>query len=464
MLLGPLALTTACNEPSSTGQEPVIFDFSPTVSDVGALLYLASHPTVELLAVTLPGTGESDCEPGVRTTRFVLDLAGRSHVPVGCGRDKPLDGYRDWPLAWRAAANGLVETVDPAFPEQPVVDAEDLLAATLESVARPVTIVAVGPLTNIGATLSERPELAAKIARIVVMGGALDVPGNVEAAPAAEWNLYIDPESVRRTLASGVPVLFVGLDATNAVPWNRALLANMGFLETDVGRFEDELVSSRSLEGVYLWDELAAVVAMSPQVVTTQDIRVSIGDDGALRRDPKGAAVRVAVSAEAALATESFLKVLAGGALPTVEPLGAEEMAYLEALASAGASFDTVVARVFAESGDGGSSAPEIVNTLLGAIVDLEAGFQSIHPPSGFLERHQAMLGSLQAITGSVGDVMAALPEVGDDDELTRVFAAFEETGVAADFEAFTGLVRDIEDESLVRGGPAILAVVPDAG
>ena len=85
----------------------VVLDYSPTHSDIGALLYLASRPDVDLLAVTLPGTGEADCVPGTRNTRQLLALADLPDVPVGCGRDEPLKGHRDWPDEWRVEADKL---------------------------------------------------------------------------------------------------------------------------------------------------------------------------------------------------------------------------------------------------------------------------------------------------------------------------------------------------------------------
>ena len=79
----------------------VVLDYSPTLSDADALLYLASNPAVDLLAVTLPGTGEADCGPGVQITRALLTVAGSNDVPIGCGRNEPLIGDRDWPDQWR---------------------------------------------------------------------------------------------------------------------------------------------------------------------------------------------------------------------------------------------------------------------------------------------------------------------------------------------------------------------------
>ena len=151
----------------------VVLDYSPTLSDAGALLYLASNPAVDLVAVTLPGTGEADCEPGVRTTRSLLAIAGHPNVPVGCGRNTPLVGSRDWPDEWRTEVNRWGADMLPPVAEQPAVDAGQLLVDTLTASTAPITIVAVAPMTNLGVVLAEHPGLANRVDRIVIMGGAL---------------------------------------------------------------------------------------------------------------------------------------------------------------------------------------------------------------------------------------------------------------------------------------------------
>ena len=201
----------------------VVLDYSPTPSDAGALVYLASNRGVELLAVALPGTGESDCDVGVRTTRSLLTIAGRPNVPVGCGPNAPLVGHRDWPDAWRAEVNCWGDQVLQPVDARPALDTETLLVDTLTHASTPVTIVVVAPLTNQGVVLPAHPEFADTVDRIVILGGAVAVPGNVEASPNAEWNIYIDPEPARRVIATGIPITLVPLDATNNVPWTERL-------------------------------------------------------------------------------------------------------------------------------------------------------------------------------------------------------------------------------------------------
>ena len=85
----------------------VIVDYSPTVSDVGALLYLTQHPRVDLLGVTLAGTGESRCDAAVPNTIALLELAGAADVPVACGPSEPVGEGNEWPSEWRDAADAL---------------------------------------------------------------------------------------------------------------------------------------------------------------------------------------------------------------------------------------------------------------------------------------------------------------------------------------------------------------------
>ena len=240
--LGGCSAENAGRSTDAPSSMQVVLDYSPTLSDADALLYLASNPAVDLLAVTLPGTGEADCGPGVQITRALLTVADSATVPVGCGRNAPLTGDRDWPDEWRAAANHLGEGVLPVVEPEAVVDAEQLLSNTLRAATEPITLIAVGPLTNLGAVLAAEPALADHIDRIVIMGGAVTVPGNVEASPAAEWNIYIDPAAARIVIASGVAVTFVALDATNHLPWSDRLVSRIAALDSAAAVTVHELV------------------------------------------------------------------------------------------------------------------------------------------------------------------------------------------------------------------------------
>ena len=304
----------AANEPlispASHGDVSVIVDQSPTVSDVGALGFLAARPDVDLLAVTMPGTGEADCSPGAVTTRAVLDAAGRVDVPIGCG-DQPLDGTNAWPSAWSQAADALAEIVAPGA-EAPVYhDAESVLLEALASADTPVTIVVLGPLTNIATVLQTEPSLADRIEQILVMGGAVAVAGNVEPDLAAEWNLHAHPAAAQAVIDSGVPIALVPLDATDDVPLTAQYVAAVTSIDNDLAAVEAATLDSlASLDGMFMWDELTAVLAVQPEVATWSERSIVVKDDGSTVESPAGVAVQVAVGADAASARSLVLHAL----------------------------------------------------------------------------------------------------------------------------------------------------------
>ena len=397
-----------------TARVPVIFDYSPTLSDADALLYLASNPTVELLAVTLPGTGEADCEPGTRTTRALLKVADQADVPVGCGSNDPLVGDRDWPDEWRAAANELGDGLLPDVGAEAVVDAEQLLADTLRAADAPVTLIAVGPLTNLGAVLGNHPELSEKVARIVIMGGALDVPGNVEDSPAAEWNIYIDPEAARLVIASGVAVTFVALDATNYLAWNDRLMARIDAVDTDAAETVHALATARpSLDGFYLWDELAAMTAVNPSLVTTEAVTITVDDDGALTRDPAGYAVEVAITADTSQAMNEFVKGLNRGTAVPTTALTAAELDYVVALGGADSQFNISIGNAFRGVDEGNpdlrATASDLFSGFLEAVESFLVEVRMIAPPASLAKQHAEYIDALTVFANSRDEVMAAV-------------------------------------------------------
>jgi inosine-uridine nucleoside N-ribohydrolase len=460
-----LAATAGCVDDapptaSRTDALPVVLDYSPTPSDIGALLYLASRPDVDLLAVTLPGTGEADCEPGTRNTRQLLAIAGIPDVPVGCGRDTPLKGHRDWPDQWRVEANKLPRVQVHGVEPQPVLEAETMLADVLRAADDPVTIVAVGPLTNLAVTLTEHPELTPKIDRIVIMGGAVDVEGNVPDAPSAEWNLYVDAEAARLVLESGVPILLVPLDATDDVPFGRDVVLRLTLLETPIGRAEYQRLSAQTwFDGAYMWDELTAVAAMRPETVTVEQRRIVVDADGATTvGQEEGSFVDVAVAADAAAFDEEFRRVLNGGTLPPTPSLTSDEAAYLDALSTsfrragerAEASFTAL------EKADGYAQATGFIRATTDAVTDIEDQTRHLEPPVGLADAMGRLYATVDAIQAAERDLLDAVPHDRRSDVWDLIEAAFARVGPAATIEDLFAISTEINDYSLLRGGPEV--------
>src|SRR5215208_2216569 len=207
--------------------KPVIFDTDMAHEDMFAALFLLSHPNVDVRAITVSGTGESHCKPGVSHALGLVKLSGHESIPVACGREKPLAGNHAFPTDWRQTVDNAYGVQIPAGGEASNLSASDLIIDTLQKSNEAITIVAVGPLTNIAEALRKSPEISSKIEEIYIMGGAVEAKGNVGNSGIniqneyAEWNIYIDPVAANIVFKAGVPIVLVPLDATDDVPISR---------------------------------------------------------------------------------------------------------------------------------------------------------------------------------------------------------------------------------------------------
>ncbi|TNH86526.1 pyrimidine-specific ribonucleoside hydrolase RihA [Aeromonas hydrophila] len=190
---------------------PVILDCDPGHDDAIALILALASPELKVLAVTT-SAGNQTPDKTLNNALRILTLLGRDDIPVAAGAPKPL--ARELIIADNVHGESGLDgptLPDPAF--APVaMTALELMAKCLRESPEPVTLVPTGPLTNIALLLAAHPELKAKIARIVLMGGAAG-PGNW--TPAAEFNIYVDPEAADMVFKSGLPITMCGLDVTH---------------------------------------------------------------------------------------------------------------------------------------------------------------------------------------------------------------------------------------------------------
>lgn len=307
---------------------PLLVDTDVAGDDLAAIASLVRDPEVELVAITVSGTGEAHCPGGMFVVRSVVTMLRDDDIPVACGRAAPMGEAEAFPDAWRAAAdagNGLTLASPRYLPdarsaEQLIVD----LAGDEAVAGRTLTILTTGTLTNLASALALDPTLPTKV-HVVSMLGAIAAPGNVQtqgAASPAEWNAHADPTAVRRVIEAGFDWTLVPLDATNSTPLTSALYAT---LEQDHAAGPADLVFelwSRNAwmyeGGSYLWDPLAAAAVRDPGIVTTRaaSLRVVEGagiDGGRLIEDAGGSAVTVAVSADRSRFETAFLGWLRTG-------------------------------------------------------------------------------------------------------------------------------------------------------
>jgi inosine-uridine nucleoside N-ribohydrolase len=190
---------------------PVLIDCDPGQDDALALLLALASPELDVVGVSAVA-GNQTLDKTTTNALRVLELAGRTDIPVAAGADGPLTVE----LVVAADAHGEtgLDGVDLPPPSmEPVPErAVDFLAAKIVASETPVTLVALGPLTNVALLLDAHPEAADALERIVLMGGAIH-EGN--QTPSAEFNIWIDPEAAARVFGSGLDVTMVGLDVTN---------------------------------------------------------------------------------------------------------------------------------------------------------------------------------------------------------------------------------------------------------
>ncbi len=188
---------------------PTILDCDPGHDDAIAILLALASPELELLGITTT-YGNQTLEKTTANTMRVLELVGRTDVAVAAGADRPLERE----LVVAAHVHGESGLEGPALPEasvEPVSnDAIAFTATCVRDATDPVTLVAVGPLTNVARYLAAHGTDG--IARIVIMGGAV-AEGNY--TPAAEFNIWCDPEAAAAVFASGLDVTMIGLDVTH---------------------------------------------------------------------------------------------------------------------------------------------------------------------------------------------------------------------------------------------------------
>ncbi|QXC40019.1 pyrimidine-specific ribonucleoside hydrolase RihA [Aeromonas jandaei] len=190
---------------------PVILDCDPGHDDAIALILALASPELKVLAVTT-SAGNQTPDKTLNNALRILTLLGRDDIPVAAGAPKPL--ARELIIADNVhGESGLdgPKLPDPAFAPQGMTGIE-LMARALRESPEPVTLVPTGPLTNIALLLAAHPELKGKIARIVLMGGAA---GAGNWTPAAEFNIYVDPEAADMVFKSGIPITMCGLDVTH---------------------------------------------------------------------------------------------------------------------------------------------------------------------------------------------------------------------------------------------------------
>jgi inosine-uridine nucleoside N-ribohydrolase len=258
---------------------PILFDCDPGHDDAIALLLALASPELDVLGVTTVA-GNQTLDKTTANAIRVLEFIGRSDVPVAAGADRPL--VREQHAAAHVHGETGLDGPDLPPPRGAPVEAHavDFLAERLAASERRVTLVPVGPLTNVALLLARYREASDRIERIVLMGGSI-AEGNV--TPAAEFNIWADPEAAARVFASGIDVTMIGLDVTHKALLTEADAERLRALGK-AGRMVAELfdffhryhVSQYGFEGSPIHDAVAVAHVFVPDLVETRERHVAI--------------------------------------------------------------------------------------------------------------------------------------------------------------------------------------------
>jgi inosine-uridine nucleoside N-ribohydrolase len=302
---------------------PFLIDTDPGIDDALALLFAWNSPEIQVEAIT---TVAGNVSVDAASTNLLRLLALRRPDPrpiVAAGAAGPL--ARALTTATRYhGEDGLGDLPDwPAV--EPLARSPDAVAVILEAArrhARNLTIVALGPLTNLALALKEDAEVVGRAGRIVAMGGAVDVPGNV--TPTSEFNMFVDPEAAHRVLAAGLPFEVVPLDATRQAVLPRAgmratLARSSGPLASRIQGFSERgfrIAHSDGAQGMALHDPLAVALAVDPSLAKWEAMRLAIGPDGETLRTSGAPNCRVAKGVD----TDRFIRLFLDRLCPATAP------------------------------------------------------------------------------------------------------------------------------------------------
>jgi inosine-uridine nucleoside N-ribohydrolase len=268
----------------SSSRRKIFVDCDPGVDDAIALFVLFAEREAEILGVSTVA-GNLPVEVTSENARRLLTLVGAHSVPVAAGAAHPLAGrLTTAPEVHGDDGLGGAVLPEPAVPLAPI-DGVRLMIERILAAEAPVTLLATGPLTNVAIALRRAPGLAERLERVVVMGGSTE-RGNI--TPAAEFNVYVDPEAARIVFRSGLPITMVGLNITERVTVGRretealrrtgrpVAMAAADMLEFYI-RYHEE---TRGVDSSPIHDAVAALEALNPGLLGTRTAVVDVETRG----------------------------------------------------------------------------------------------------------------------------------------------------------------------------------------
>jgi pyrimidine-specific ribonucleoside hydrolase len=283
----------------------VVFCNDVSTDDAVALFLLFSDPNISVEGITIAATGEAHGPVGAMNIAALCHMHQMSHIPIAYGSENPFDhdvesgkaAGKFFPEWFRERIGNFLNNQSVLKHPEPVItdSAVELIKNIVDKCpeGEKIDLLVTGPLTNIAHFLEKYPDLQYKISRVVVMGGAIDVPGNIldldpnAGNSVAEWNIYCDPAAAAMVFASGLPITLVSLDATNQVRMTKEYYSDLSRQNHPSLKLvyqlmkvilEDPFIGEELFfKKFYLWDPLAILVyLLDAEIARTETMAIVV--------------------------------------------------------------------------------------------------------------------------------------------------------------------------------------------
>ena len=264
--------------PDPVVPDQVVIDTDPGVDDAIALLMALSCPQIDVVGLTATA-GNVPIGPATRNALAILEAVGRTDIPVARGATRPVRGRYAYARDVHSA-EGLTHPLPPPASRTSDTGAVQFLSETLRANPGAVTVIALGPLTNLARLHRDRPMVLPLAKRLLVMGGAVDTPGNI--TPYAEFNFYSDPTAARLVMESGIPLTLIDMAPCRQVflTWADVESARPS---SPSGILAEQLMAGWFRQGptrerFNMYDPLTLVAAIAPHAIKFRSVTMTVDD------------------------------------------------------------------------------------------------------------------------------------------------------------------------------------------
>ncbi len=268
----------------------IIIDTDPGQDDAVAILLALASEELEVMGITAVA-GNVPLDLTVKNSRIIVELSGRTDVPVFSGCSKPLSRklVTAEEVHGKTGLDGM-ELFEPSIPLEDKHGVDFIVDMLKSNNPNTITLCPLGPLTNIAQAMIKAPEIIERIQEIVLMGGAYFEVGNV--TPAAEFNIYVDPEAAEKVFSSGAPITVLPLDVTHQVLTTEARMEVIRSIGNRTGRevanlttfFERFDKAKYGMDGAPLHDPCVIAYLLEPEMFDGRYINVEIEIQSELTR------------------------------------------------------------------------------------------------------------------------------------------------------------------------------------